>query len=213
MPVLAADDQTITAQDTFYDPPSVTLDIGDTVTLDNIGGTHNFHFSDGTQLPALPTANTDPAWPVAKTFGAAGTYSFFCDQHPTLMQGTVKVVDPNASPSPTPTATPTPTPPGETEPAAVEIRRLRLRGTAFCSRRSETCRRPGVALRINLSAPARVRGTLKRKRRAAGRIDLGTVQAGARTLRFGKRLKPGRYTLRLRVGTLPARTLRFRIRA
>jgi hypothetical protein len=128
------------------------------------------------------------------------------------MHGTVKVVDPNAGPPPTPSATPTPTPPAQTEPAAVAIRRLRLRGASFCSRRSATCRHPGVALRIDLSAPARVRGALKRKRRAAGRISLGTVPAGARTLRFGKRLKPGRYSLRLRVGALPARTLRFRIR-
>jgi plastocyanin len=215
VPAFSADDQTIAAQDTFYDPPSVTIDVGDTLTLDNIGGTHNFHFSDGSQLPAVPATDSDPAWspPPTKTFNTAGAYSFFCDFHGPSMSGTVKVVDPNAtpSPSPTPSATPTP-PPQQTEPAAVVVRRLRLRGAAFCSRRSDTCRRPGVALRIDVSAPARVRGTLKRKRRAAGRIDLGTVPAGARTLRFGKRLKAGRYTLRLRVGTLPARTLRFRIR-
>src|SRR4051812_3459884 len=100
VPALAADDQTIAAQDWFYDPPSVTIDVGDTVTLDNLGGTHNFHFSDGTQLPPLPATNGDPAWNnLTKTFTTAGTYSFFCDQHPTLMKGTVKVVDPNASPS------------------------------------------------------------------------------------------------------------------
>jgi plastocyanin len=214
LPALAAADETITAQDTFYDPPSVTIDVGDTVTLDNIGGTHNFHFSDGQQLPAVATADNDPVWdtPPTKTFNAPGTYSFYCDAHGLAMSGTVKVVDPDATPptpSPTPTATPTPPASG---PAPLAIKRLRLRGSAFCSRRSRTCRRPGVALRINLSASAHVRGSLKRGRRRAGRVDLGTVPAGSRTLRFGKRLRPGRYTLRLRAGTLQPRTLHFRIR-
>ena len=213
----AADDATITAQNTFYDPPGVTLNVGDTLTLDNIGGTHNFDFSDGEKIPALPAPDTDAVWntPPTKTFDTPGTYTVHCDAHPTFMKATIKVVDPDAppSPSPTPSATPTPTPPSqETEPAALEIRRLKLAAAAFCSRRSASCRRPGVALKINLSQDARVRGTLKRKRRNAGRIDLHTVPAGARTIRFGKRLKPGRYTLKLRVGTLPARTLRFRIK-
>jgi len=92
------------------------------------------------------------------------------------------------------------------------IRTLRLRGAAFCSTRSRACRRPGVAVRIDLTSEARVRGTFKRGRRRAGRINLGIVAAGPRTVRIGRRLKPGRYTLRVRVGNLPQRTLRFRIR-
>jgi plastocyanin len=207
---------TITAQDFLFDPPSVTIDVGETVTLDNVGGTHNFDFSDGEKLPAVPTTHTDPVWnSLSKTFDTVGTVTFHCDQHPG-MTGSVKVVDPNAptpspTPSPTPTATPTPQPP-QTLPAPLAIRRLRLTARTFCSRRSHRCRRPGVVLRIDVNQAAPVRGTLKRRGRAATKLDLGTVADGPRTLRFGRRLKPGRYTLRLRVGTLPARTLRFRIR-
>ncbi len=74
-----------------------------------------------------------------------------------------------------------------------------------------------MRLRIDLSAPARVTGVLKRRAKRFGRVDFGTVAAGPRTLRFqrtssGKRLAAGRYSLALRVGGDDAKTLRFRIR-
>jgi hypothetical protein len=88
-------------------------------------------------------------------------------------------------------------------------------------RRGPRCRRPGARLRIDLSAPADVRGTLRRRApgarrfRAFGRLRFGRVGAGARTLTFtrtaaGRRLRPGRYTLALHAaGT--RRTLAFRV--
>ena len=97
------------------------------------------------------------------------------------------------------------------------MRSLKPAAKSFCARRSATCRKPGVRLKIDLSAPAQVRGVLKRKAKRFGSVDFGTVAAGPRTLRFqktasGKRLKPGRYTLALTVDGAPAKTLRFRIR-
>jgi len=211
LPAPAADDETIVAQDFEFAPPSVTIDPGDTVTFGNTGGTHNFEFADQA-VPAVPADSGDPVWDtqLTRTFSAPGTYEFHCGLHG-FMTGRVTVRDPSATP--TPTATPTATPgPGGTRPAALAIRTLRLRGAAFCSTRSRACRRPGVAVRIDLTAAAHVRGRLKRGRRGAGKVDLGTVAAGPRTVRIGRRLKPGRYTLRVRVGDLPQRTLRFRIR-
>jgi plastocyanin len=207
LPAPAADDETSVAQDFAFAPPSVTIDPGDTVTFGNAGGTHNFEFADQA-VPAAPTDSGDPVWdtPLTRTFSAPGTYEFHCGLHG-FMTGRVVVRDPSATP--TPTATPDP---GGTQPAALAIRTLRVRGRAFCSTRSRACRRPGVALRIDLTAAAHVRGTLRRGRRRAGKINLGTVAAGPRTVRIGRRLKPGRYTLRVRVGNLPQRTLRFRIR-
>jgi len=204
-PALAADPPKITAQNYVYSPSTLTVNVGEAITLANAGGLHNFDFSDGDKVPAAPTLDTDPAWsaPPTKTFAAAGTYTFHCDMHPTQMQGTITVVAASATPTPTPT-------PGGVPP--LTIKRLRLTGAVFCSRRSHVCKHAGVALKIELSARAAVRGTLKRRGHAASHISLGTVTAGPHTLRLGRKLKRGRYTLKLSIGTLAPRTLHFRIR-
>jgi plastocyanin len=203
----AADDATVTARDTVYEPAAVQIAVGESVVLGNAQGTHNFVFADEA-LPAAPAGDSDPVWdtPLRKTFTAAGTYAFHCAAHPDQMNGTVTVVAP--TPTPTPTATPAPAPPGAATPA-LRIRALRMARGPFCAR----CRRPGARLRIDLSAPARVRGTVRRRGGRARALDLGTIAAGPRTVRFGRRLAAGRYTLRLRVGDLAPRELRFRLRA
>jgi plastocyanin len=221
LPALAADSTTITAQNTLFDPKTVTIDPGETVTFDNVGGMHNFDFGPGQAYPAVPTDSTDPVWntPLKRTFDTPGTYNFHCDQHG-IMTGKVIVRDPSATPVPTPSPTPTPSstpdpgngPPPGTQPT-LAIRSLRVRAAKFCTSRSRACRHPGIAVRIDLTVASHVRGTLKRGRRKAGKVDLGTVAAGPRTVRFGRRLKPGNYTLLLRAGTLPPRTLRFKVRA
>jgi plastocyanin len=204
LPALAAD-ATVTARDFAFAPAAVEITAGESVTLDNAQGIHNFVFADEA-LPANPAADSDPVWdtPLRKTFAAPGTYAFHCGAHP-YMTGTVTVLAPAGSP--TPTATPTPTPqPGD---APLKIRTLKMAAGPFCT----GCRRPGARLRIDLSAAARVRGTVKRRGRRARPLDLGTIAAGPRTIRFGRRLAAGRYTLRLRAGDLAPRTLRFRIRS
>jgi plastocyanin len=201
LPALAAD-ATVTARDYAFESATVEIVAGESVTLDNAQGTHNFVFADES-LPANPTADSDPVWdtPLRKTFATAGTYTFHCGAHPS-MTGTVNVL----APTPTPTPTPSPQPGG---PPPLEIRTLKMAGGPFCTR----CRKPGARLRIDLSADAHVRGTLKRRGRRARTLDLGTIAAGPRTVRFGRALAAGRYTLRLRVGDLAPRVLRFRIRA
>jgi hypothetical protein len=87
----------------------------------------------------------------------------------------------------------------------------------FCTRRGPRCARPGVRVRIDLTRPARVTGTLRRRARGYGRVRFGTVPAGPRTLRIrrngaGRRLVAGRYTLRLRVAGEAQPALRFRVR-
>jgi plastocyanin len=211
LPALAAQEKTITAYDLEFRPTSVEIVAGESVTLDNAQGTHNFAFADQA-LPGSPQPAGSQAWtpPPRKTFNTPGRYDFFCQAHPDEMTGTVVVLAPPSA-TPTPTATPPPQPqpqPGTTAP--LKLRELRMLGGPFC-RRGGDCRRPGARLRIDLSAAAHVRGRLKRRGRAAQAVDLGTIAAGPRTVRFGRRLAAGRYTLRLWAGDLDPRTLRFRM--
>jgi plastocyanin len=235
-PALAAEDHTVTASDYVFAPRDITIAPGDRVVFANSGGSHNFVFEDGPRFPEEPTPAGDAVWntPLSRVFTVAGTYRFYCAAHGgpggAGMSGTVTVAAGGPVPVPTPTPTPTPTPgPSGQSPAppggnAVQVRSLASAATSFCVRRSPECRRPGVRLRIDLSAPARVTGVLRRRSRRAGaparrfgRVDFGTVAAGPRTLTFkrtasGKRLTAGRYTLAASVRGAGTRSLGFRVR-
>ena len=96
---------------------SVTIAMGGTVTFGYPSGAsrHNADFSGGsmpascTQTagtqggtpPPLPTVPTTAGWSGTCRFDTPGTYAFHCDMHPTVMHGTIVVVDPNAPPPPT----------------------------------------------------------------------------------------------------------------
>jgi plastocyanin len=216
----------VTLADDSFSMPDLTIAAGDTVTWTNGGvHAHNVHFDDGPAMPGPPST----AWStVSRRFTQAGTYAYHCDMHAMIgMTGTVTVTD-GSTPSPTPT--PTPTPPGGgggtgggagTPPAT--LRSVAFTRDHFCTKRSRTCKKPGVVLSIDLSAPAAVTGTLSRaplhgaaRYKRFGSVDFGQVAAGKRELRFnrtaaGKRVTPARYKLVLKAaGT--TRTLRFRVR-
>ena len=98
---------------------SVTIAKGGTVTFGYPAGRtrHNADFTGGpmpascTQTagtqggtpPPLPTVPTAAGWSGTCRFDTPGTYAFHCDMHPTLMHGTIVVVDPNAPPPSTTT--------------------------------------------------------------------------------------------------------------
>lgn len=211
VPVLQVQGTTITASDRVFTPREVTIAPGASVRLDNSGGFHNFVFADGS-YPATPTGDTDPVWDnLSRTFAQAGDYSFVCGAH-SEMTGIVHVRDPAATATPTPTPTPDPGPQPQPQPgsAPLEVRELELAANRFCVR----C---AVRVRIDLSQPATVTGTLQRRGRRFGRVRFGTVGAGPRTLRFrrtatGRKLVAGRYVLALRVAGEPQPALRFRVR-
>jgi plastocyanin len=230
-PALAAQQShTITARQmpNRFDPPTLTIGAGELVTFANAGGVHNFAFEDGEQYPDDPEGPGGPGWamPQGRAFPTAGTYRFLCEQHPTEMTGTITVTaatpspGPSPSPQPGPSPSPSPGPGGGTTPSGgqpTQVRSVSLASGSFCTRRGPKCRRPGVRLRIDLSAPARVTGVLTRRAKRFGRVDFGSVAAGPRTLRFqrtssGKRLRAGRYSLALSVDGVAAKTLRFRVR-
>src|ERR671922_909316 len=72
--------QTVTARPSnVFEPASVTIMQGETVTWANGGGFHNVHFDDNSFIqPAMPSA--DP-WIVPHTFAQPGTYTYYCEAH------------------------------------------------------------------------------------------------------------------------------------
>jgi plastocyanin len=81
-PALGAN-QTVTAATSgtsnTFTPADVTVDQGDTVTWNNIGGTHNVRFDDGSYVQ--PPAPQAAPWTVLRTFIETGTFRYYCALH------------------------------------------------------------------------------------------------------------------------------------
>jgi plastocyanin len=106
VPVLAAD-QTVTMTGSTFDPATVTIQAGDTVTWTNADQLdHDATANDG----SWATATFGLGGSGAVTFQMAGTYPYYCTIHPG-MTGTV-IVQAAATPAPTnaPTNAPTSAP-------------------------------------------------------------------------------------------------------
>jgi plastocyanin len=102
--VLAAN-QSVTASNYAFGPRDVTVNVGESVTWTNIGGSHNVRFDDGSfDQPADP-ADVWPA-PVSRTFSTVGTFRYVCEAHDVSdnMTGTVRVLAAGAPPGPGPGA-------------------------------------------------------------------------------------------------------------
>lgn len=78
-----------------YDPATVTVQVGDTVTWTNSEGFHSVDADDGSFGNAPGTG-----WTFTNTFTAPGTYEYFCEVHSTAdgtnMNGVVIVEAPTA---------------------------------------------------------------------------------------------------------------------
>lgn len=116
-PVAAhAASQTVVVQNFAFAPPSLTINVGDTVTWTNRDAiAHTATANVGSpatfdrQLPASGGSAT-------VAFSVAGTYAYHCSIHP-FMTGTIVVLGPTAAPS-TPRPTPPPTAPPTVPPTA-----------------------------------------------------------------------------------------------
>lgn len=83
----------------MFSPSSVTINVGDTVTFTNAGGTHNVAADDGSFRCAegcdATGGNGDPNndnWTSTVTFNQAGTFGYHCEVHGTMgMTGTIVV--------------------------------------------------------------------------------------------------------------------------
>ena len=175
VPAQAAN-QTVAVRDFSFTPDSVTIDIGDTVTWDNVSAApHNVRFNDGSyEQPPTPQSGT---WTAGRTFTAAGSFGYICRAH-SFMTGRVIVRAPDGTVPDT--ARPT-------------ISSLRARPSALCTNRSRRCRSSGTRLTFRLSEAAKVEGTIR------GRVVLrADGKAGANSVRYRARgLRPGRHRLSL----------------
>jgi plastocyanin len=227
LPALAAD-QGVQVRGLQFSPSTVALKPGETLTIANgSGAAHSLRFTD----EATARRDAEVGWTETRTFTAAEArdepYEFYCRLHKLYgMRGFVYVnatgtvpaatpaptttPGPTATPGPSPSATPTPGPGGGPAPAPAPAAKLRSLKLGRAGRR-------GVSVAIDLSRASAVRGTLKRRApgaerfRRVTRVRFGTVAAGPRTLKLKRRLKPGRYRLRLTAAG-QTRTLRFRVR-
>lgn len=234
-PAWSADAGPVIASDFTFTPRTVTVAPGDRVTFGNLTGSHNVKFDDD----MLPLNDIDQ-WipPPVRSFDTVGDYRFFCEAHPGAMVGFVYVREGGAPPpEPPPVSSPPPppvlgTPPGTRPPAARPVGAtpssftLSAVRSGFCTRRSASCRRPGVLLRVDVAGGRAVTlaGTLRRRPlRGAGRVvKAGDVRfparPGAQRIRLrttdGRILAPGRYTLSLAAtGGGSSRTTRFSVRS
>jgi plastocyanin len=92
----------------MFDPPQMTIDVGDSVTfISNGGAAHNVHADDnsfrcangcdGSGGDGTPAANT---WTSTVTFTKAGTVNYHCDIHQSMgMVGSITVNAPTIAPS------------------------------------------------------------------------------------------------------------------
>jgi plastocyanin len=79
-PAAGAATQPVRAEDNFFSPKTVTINPGDTVQWSQSGVLpHNVKFDDGSfEEPSSPT---NAPWMTTRTFSAAGSFQYYCEQH------------------------------------------------------------------------------------------------------------------------------------
>lgn len=87
-----------------YQPATITVAVGDTVTWSNTGALQHTVTSE---TGAFDSGLIAPGQSFTQTFQTPGTYNYFCTLHPN-MRGTVTVSVPSGQATPGPSAIPTP---------------------------------------------------------------------------------------------------------
>ena len=101
----AAATTAVNIQGFAFVPPSVTINVGDTVTWTNKDAAAHSVVANGVGQTPVLTQNQSGGL----AFNAAGTFPYICGVHGSAMMGTV-IVRAAATPVPTPVPTPIPTP-------------------------------------------------------------------------------------------------------
>jgi plastocyanin len=146
-PAMAAD-ATVQVGDDFFDPDSVRVEPGDTVTWDWIGtNDHNVRASarQTERFRSRIQAGADKSF--RRTFTNRGRFRYFCEVHPDLMRATVQV--------------------GDAETTDPRVRRLRARVSGSRARISfRLSERSFVTLRLRGAERKTVRKIFRRGRRS-----------------------------------------------
>jgi len=86
-PVAAAADASVSIRDFAFQPATVTVRVGDTVTWTNRDDViHNVQWSGGSASPDLENGES-----YSRTFTSTGVFSYICGPHP-FMTGSVRVL-------------------------------------------------------------------------------------------------------------------------
>lgn len=185
-----ADDQSVNATTgSTFDPKSVTIKPGESVTFRNQGGFHNVKFDDGQfEQPADPSFSP---WEAKRTFPSEGEFKYYCEQHGgpngVGMSGTVLVT---ASGQP---------PQDATAPAITDLERS---SKSICNKRTRTCKTTNVKFTFQVSEAAKLAARIDPVGSPSGREGPDEIEksgrAGKNSIKVsGKGLAPGRYRLRL----------------
>jgi hypothetical protein len=67
--------------------PTITINVGDTLVLNNLTGGHVLEYQDGSNNTIATESNTNLSY----TFTTVGTYYYVCTAHPSTMIGTIIV--------------------------------------------------------------------------------------------------------------------------
>jgi plastocyanin len=143
LPASAADVSVTASPSIQFTPSDVTIEMNDTVTWNNGGGTHNVVFDDGS-FTEPPAPNADE-WSVPRTFGQPGIFRYQCGLHGASMRGVVRVRDATGT-----VPEPVEVPPGLSVSAADEqgLERLLGRGLRTRARCVNGC---DIGLRLSLA--------------------------------------------------------------
>jgi len=191
-----AADKAVTVGDNFFDPRSVSVFVGDTVTWQTSSQSfapHNVVADNGSFKGGGDPANHNPApgpWSYSFKFTKPGTFRYYCSQHGAPggvgMSGKVVVIDPNDH-----------TPP--------KISALKVKPGTLCTKKTKNCKHPGAHVNFTLSENATVKGAVKPAgtKKPFAQAFKTNGRKGSNSFKWGaKGLKPGKYVLRLQ-GTDP----------
>ena len=82
----------VKASNIVFTPDAVTINVGDTVQWDNVGGLHNVVTDDRSFTSGSPSTSE---WTLIVTFDTPGTYPYYCEIHVDFgMSGVITVIVP-----------------------------------------------------------------------------------------------------------------------
>ncbi len=171
-----------------YSPQTTNITIGDSILFSWSGPdtNHSVTADPGQTMDFDSDPGKDPAQishPLNDGYGVSftevGTYTYHCKVH-SFMKGTINVM---------------PLPSGSSSPqqAAPKLSKLSAKPRSFCTR----CAKPGTTVTYTVSSAASMRAQLRRNGRTVKEIDFSALPGRhSQRLKF-KRMKRGRYVLRL----------------